>query len=218
MKFDMPMDFFRQSFEEIMKIDSPSGYTEKVIEKLQSIVESLEYNTFKTNKGNLIVEILGQEDENIGISAHVDTLGLMVRSIKSNGTLLFTTIGGPILPTLDGEYCKIYTRCGKVYTGTILSNSPAVHVFDDARDAKRDVKNMHVKLDEIVKTADDVKKLGIMSGDFICFDPKTTITENGFIKSRFLDDKLSAAIILSAFPTFLSSFTGRLLNTPPSIN
>ena len=197
-----PTDYMKEVLLEILGIDSPSGFTAKVVDKLKSYVDELGYENFLTNKGNLVVKLPGKSDKNIGISAHVDTLGLVVRSCSSDGTLRLSQVGGPIMPTLDGEYCKVYTRCGKIYSGTILSNSPASHVYKDASDLKREAANMHVKLDEEVKSVDDVKKLGILPGDFICYDPKAVITENGFIKSRFLDDKLSVAIILSALKYF----------------
>ncbi|MCL2360708.1 MAG: M42 family metallopeptidase [Defluviitaleaceae bacterium] len=195
---NLPSAYMKDVLLEIIGIDSPSGFTAKVVEKLKSYVDEMGYENFLTNKGNLVVKVLGKSEKNIGISAHVDTLGLVVRGYKSDGTLSLSTVGGPIMPTLDGEYCKLYTRCGKVYTGTILSNAPASHVYKDSSDMKREVSNMHVKLDEEVKSAADTKKLGILPGDFICYDPKSVITDNGFIKSRFLDDKLSVAIILSA--------------------
>lgn len=180
---------------DIMYIDSPTGYCSKVINYLKEETDKLGFKTFVNNKGNLIVEV-GEGDKALGICAHADTLGLMVRSIKSNGTLAITRLGGPILPTLDGEYCKVYTRDGRVYTGTILSNSPAVHVYDDANTVARDEKHMCVRLDEEVEDDEDVRKLGIANGDIIAYDPKTTITESGFVKSRFLDDKLSVAILM----------------------
>ena len=133
----------------------------------------------------------------MGLCAHIDTLGLMVRSITDDGMLMLTKVGGPILPTLDGEYCRIYTRDGKKYTGTILSLSPAAHVFDDAATRPRDEKNLAVRIDEKVKSKADVEALGIAAGDFVCIDPKTTVTESGFLKSRFIDDKGSAACLLT---------------------
>lgn len=120
----------------------------------------------------------------------------MVRSIKDNGKLAITKVGGPCLPTLDGEYCKIYTRDGKVYTGTILSCSPSVHVYPDASTLERKEDTMEVRIDEVVHSKADVEKLGINNGDFICIDTKTQITESGFIKSRFLDDKISATALM----------------------
>ncbi len=119
----------------------------------------------------------------------------MVRSIKENGTLAFTNVGGPIIPTLDGEYCRIITRNQQIYTGTILSNSPAAHVYEDAKNKERTCDTMHIRIDEKVKTKEDVQQLDICNGDYIAIDPKTTITDSGFIKSRFLDDKMSVAIL-----------------------
>ena len=182
----------------LLSIDSPSGFTQNVVREAEQIAQDHGYATRRTNKGNLIISVPGREKgKKIGLCAHVDTLGLMVRSITADGMLMITRIGGPILPTLDGEYCRIYTREGKVYTGTILSLSPAAHVFDDAATRLRDEKNLAVRIDEKVKSRGDVEALGICAGDFVCIDPKTTVTESGFLKSRFIDDKGSAAILLT---------------------
>ncbi|MFO7968525.1 MAG: M42 family metallopeptidase [Candidatus Izemoplasmatales bacterium] len=179
----------------ILNIPSPSGYSSNVIEYIKQRAKDMGYNSRLTKKGNLIIEVKGKEDYTIGLSSHVDTLGAMVRSINSDGELKFTTIGGPIWPTLDGEYCLVHTRDGKDFTGTFLSNSPSSHVYKEANSQKRNPDNMIVRIDEVVKNKKDVEKLGIFPGDFIFFDPKTTVTKSGFIKSRFLDDKISVAII-----------------------
>lgn len=194
-------DYIMSILKDIMAIDSPSGYTKDVIAYCENEAIKLGYRTEKTNKGNLEIFVEGKDDYTVGFCAHVDTLGLMVRSIKSDGTLTFTNVGGPIIPTLDGEYCRVITRSGKVYTGTILSNSPAAHVFKDAKSLERDCDTMHVRLDEVVKSKDDVLKLDIQNGDYIAIDTKTTITDSGFIKSRFLDDKMSVAILFGMLKT-----------------
>ena len=114
-------------------ITLPSGYTKNVITYCEKEAHQLGFQTKRTNKGNLEIFVDGKDDYTVGFCAHVDTLGLMVRSIRNDGTLAFTNVGGPLVPTLDGEYCKIITREQQIYTGTILSNSPAVHVFKDAK-------------------------------------------------------------------------------------
>lgn len=181
--------------KEILTIPSPSGYPREIIPRI--IEESNKYGlkSYKTNKGNLIIEFPGHSDKTLGLSVHVDTLGAMVRSINDQGEIKFTAIGGPIWPTLDGEYCTIKTRDDKTYTGTILSTSPAIHVFKDAKTKKRNPENMYIRLDEVVEEKQDVLDLGIDVGNFIFIDPKTTITKSGFIKSRFLDDKINVASI-----------------------
>jgi len=190
----MVMDYARA----LLAQDSPSGFTRRAVDKAEELVRALGYETRRSNKGNLMVEVPGRDhSRTVGLCAHVDTLGLMVRSVTGEGKLLITPIGGPLMPTLDGEYCRIYTREGKIYTGTILSLSPAVHVEDDAASRTRDDKNMYVRVDEVVKSREDAEKLGIGVGDYVCYDPKTVVTESGFLKSRFLDDKASAACLLA---------------------
>lgn len=190
-------DYVLEFAKTILNIDSPTGYCKNVIDFVESEAKEMGYYTCRNEKGNLQIYVDGESDKTIGMCAHVDTLGLMVRSIKSDGTLAFTNVGGPIIPTLDGEYCRVITRQGKVYTGTILSNSPAAHVFDDASTAARKCETMNIRLDEVVRNKEDVEKLGICNGDYIAIDPKTTISESGFLKSRFLDDKLSVACLFT---------------------
>ena len=194
-KFDL--DLFKKISYDIFTCDSPTGYTDNVIKVVEKYVKEYGYDYQITNNGTLKVNVKGQDSSKlVATSAHLDTLGLMVRSIKGNGNLALTTLGGPITPTLDGEYCIVYTRDNRKYSGTILSTSPATHVYGDANSKSRSIDNLEVRLDEVVKSAADVRKLGIENGDIICYDPKFTITESGFLKTRFIDDKASAVILL----------------------
>ena len=191
------LELFKKLSFEIFNLDSPTGYTSKVIKLIESYIKELGYKYQIKNNGALEVSIKGKDSSKVvASSAHVDTLGLMVRSIKGDGTLALTTLGGPITATLDGEYCKVYTRDNKVYTGTILSTSPATHVYADANSKSRSIDNLQVRLDEKVKSAKDVKDLGIDNGDIVCYDPKFIITDSGFLKTRFIDDKASVVVLL----------------------
>ena len=190
---NLDLELMRKIFE----IPSPTGYTHHVIEFLEKKVQELGYSTSKNKKGNLIVDVKGESDYTIGLSAHVDTLGLMVKSIDGSGNLRFTRLGGLILPTVDGEYCSVVTREGATYTGTILSTSPSVHVYKDAQSASRTEDNMYIRLDEEVSSKADTLKLGISSGDIVYLDPKFTITSSNFVKTRFLDDKASVFMLLT---------------------
>ena len=185
--------------QRVLSCDSPTGFTGRVLELTKSMAEELGYPTRVSRRGALCITVDGRDNSRtLACFAHMDTLGLSVRNVTGNGQLMFTQLGGPILPTLDGEYCRIYTREGKVYTGTILSLSPASHVFKDASTRVRDNENMYVRLDAPVYSREDVEALGIRNGDIICIDTKTQFTDTGYLKSRFLDDKASVAILLTA--------------------
>jgi putative aminopeptidase FrvX len=180
----------------IINTPSPTGYSKEITSYLETYISNMGYKPFKNQKGNIIVNVKGKSNYTIGLSSHVDTLGLMVRSINSDGTIRFTTLGGPLLNTYNGEYCTIITRSGARYTGTVLSTSPAAHVYTDARSKDLNDETMCIRLDEITYSKADTSKLGIETGDIICIDPKFTITDAGFVKTRFLDDKASAFILL----------------------
>ena len=193
----MNLSYVKSIINKIFLTDSPTGFSENIDKVLMDELLHLGYEADVTNKGNIKIFIKGRDSsKKVATSAHVDTLGLMVRSINSDGTLSVTNVGGPSLPTLDGEYCKVYTRDNRVYTGTIICKSASVHVYEDAKTAPRNLDTLVVRLDEVVKCKDDVLKLGIQNGDYICYDPKTVLTDSGFLKSRFIDDKGSVIGIL----------------------
>jgi putative aminopeptidase FrvX len=189
--------YFQEIAKEVFTCDSPTGFIQNVIKLVKEKVDSFGYSCRIMNNGALEVSIEGEDkSKTVATSAHCDTIGLMVRSIKADGHLALTKLGGPITPTLDGEYCRIYTRDGKFYKGTILSTSAATHVYPDANTKSRDIDNLEVRLDELVHSKEDVEKLGIQNGDIVCYDPKFEITENGFLKTRFIDDKASVVVLL----------------------
>lgn len=196
-------DFILKTLEEIVNIPSPTGYCHGVISHIEEIARELDFKYEKNKKGNLIIEIEGyNKNYCTGIPVHVDTLGAMVRSVNSDGTLRITTIGGNMFSTLDGEYCVIHTRGDKKYTGTVLSVSPSVHVYPDASKKERSEENMMIRLDEVVSSKEDVLKLNIMTGDFISIEPKFQITESGYIKSRYMDNKAGTTCALSVMEMF----------------
>ncbi|NRD79278.1 M42 family metallopeptidase [Bacillus sp. BRMEA1] len=181
----------------ILAIPSPSGNTNEVISFVEKFLTELEIETTRNRKGGLIATIKGIDSSKHRIlTAHVDTLGAMVKEIKANGRLKIDLIGGFKFNSIEGEYCQIETASGKKYTGTILMHQTSVHVYKDAGKAERNQENIEIRIDEKVHTPEEVRALGIEVGDFVSFDPRIEVTPSGYIKSRHLDDKASVAILL----------------------
>lgn len=190
------MDYVLEQLEKLLAIDSPSGFTTKVTDYLVEEYARLGYNASKTRKGGVLVE-LGGEGNAVLTMAHVDTLGAMVAEILGNGNLRLTKVGGLNANNVETENCRVYTLDGRVYEGTIQLQNASIHVNDKYSGAERSFDSVEVLLDADVSSKDDVQTLGIANGSFVCVDPRTRITESGYIKSRFLDDKLSTAILLA---------------------
>lgn len=196
--FQVNKDYMLTFLEALLNTPSPSGYCGRIMDMIGVEAKRFGFQFEITPKGGGIITIPGKEQGPVlGLSAHVDTLGAMVRSITSDGKLKFTAVGGYMMSTIEGEYCQIHTRSGQVIDGTVLSIKPSVHVYKDAYDLKREEANMEIRLDELVRSKEDVEALGIRTGDFISFDARAQIMPSGFVKSRHLDDKASVAILFS---------------------
>lgn len=181
--------------KELCETPSPTGYTKRAEKYLIEEFDKMGYKPYQNNKGSVIVPIKEGKD-GLLLSAHIDTLGLMVRSIKSNGRLRVTTLGGFPLNYVEFENVKVFTREEKEFTGVLRLNEPAVHGSREVGEIKRDDTNMEIVLDEIVSSVDEVKELGIKAGDYVFLDPRFRV-DNGFIKSRHLDDKASAGVLMA---------------------
>lgn len=186
-----------QYIKELVSIPSPSGFTETAISYVEKFMKDRKINYHISNKGAVIATLKGENDSKHRLlTAHVDTLGAMVKEIKDSGRLSLSMIGGFRWNSVEGEYCKIHTTDGKVITGTILIHQTSVHVYKNAGDAKRDETTIEVRVDEVVKSKAETEALGISVGDFVSFEPRVEETKSGFLKSRHLDDKASVGILL----------------------
>ena len=181
---------------ELLAIDSPTGYTDEAAAWVKEEFEKLGYTVCPTVKGGLIVDFGGKDDSDaIMIQVHIDTIGGMVAEVKSNGRLRITRLGGMRPENTEAENVRVHTRDGKVYEGTLQLCNASAHVNLAYGDTKRSFDNTEVVIDEDVKNEAETRALGIETGDFVCFDPKTRFTQSGYIKSRYLDDKLSVGIV-----------------------
>lgn len=190
------MEQLIQTLKELVNTPSPTGWTKRAEAYLMDTLKGLGYEPWQSNKGTVYVQLNpGAEGHGILLSAHVDTLGLMVRSVKSNGRLRVTTLGGFPLNYAEQENVVIHTRDGEAIDGTLRLNEPAVHVSRKIGETERADDNMEIVIDRVVKSKEDTEKLGISAGDYISLDPRFRYT-GGFVKSRHMDDKASAAILL----------------------
>ena len=182
----------------LLAIDSPSGFTRRAAEYTMQEFQKLGFAPELTRKGGVLVCLNPElpEDGALLLEAHLDTLGGMVTQICGN-RLKLTNLGGMNPNNGEAENVRIYTREGKVYTGTFQMHNASVHVNGDYSSAKRSYDAMEVVIDEEVSSEDEVRALGIQPGDIVCFDPRTVVTPSGYIKSRFLDDKLSVGILMA---------------------
>lgn len=186
-----------QQAADLLAIDSPTGFTAQAAQWVMEAFSGLGYQAHLTGKGGVLIDLGGENDEDaLLLEAHTDTLGAMVAEVKANGRLRMTNLGGMNPNNAEAENVRVYTREGRVLEGTCQLCNASVHVNGDYSTAKRTFDSIEIVLDEQADTAEETRALGVETGDIVCFEPRTRITANGYIKSRFLDDKLSVGILL----------------------
>ena len=195
---DHYIEYAIEQTKKLLAIDSPSGYTREAAMYVYEELKNLGYNPEITVKGGVVVDLGGHDKENgVLLESHLDTLGGMVAELKDNGRLRVVAVGGMNANNAEAENCRVVTKFDGTYEGTFQLENASIHVNGEYNDKKRTFDTMELVLDEQVSSRKELKELGISIGDYVCFDPRTRVTEKGYIKSRFLDDKLSVGILLA---------------------
>jgi putative aminopeptidase FrvX len=178
--------------EELVKTPSPTGFTNKATDYLvaHAKAEGIDYKI--THKGAVIYRFESPKaSKRILLASHVDTLGAIVCKVDKH-QVKFDIVGGYPPEYVVGNYCTIHTFDGVEIPGTIIPINPSVHVNKDLRDKKFKIEDLVVRVD--LKLEEELDKR-IEVGNFISLDPGYSYV-NGFVKSRHLDDKASAAVLL----------------------
>ncbi len=190
----MDMSYLVQTMKRLLDTPSPVGYYERMKPLIEELADNLGYSVTYDNRDTAYVTVAGEDpSKTVCVSAHADTLGFMVRGANSDGTLRVRALGGINFANVEGENVTVLTRNNKTYAGTLICAHHSAHAYDDAKTMERNENTVFVLLDERVATAEEVRKLGIRNGDYISIDPRLTVTPNGYVKSRFIDNKAAMA-------------------------
>jgi putative aminopeptidase FrvX len=184
----------------LLNTPSPTGFAEPAISFTEQTLKAFPaLKLSRTRKGALTATWRGDQDEGPrAVTAHVDTLGGMVKEIKTNGRLKLSRIGGFAWNTIEGEGCTVFTRSGRPVRGSILLTKASSHVFGgEVGEMKRGEDTLEVRLDARTMSASETLDLGVGVGDFVAFDPRVEVNA-GFVRSRHLDDKACVAVLAAA--------------------
>lgn len=187
-----------RDLEALTGIPSPTGMTGACSAYVAEALRGMGFSPRITRKGTVLCTVSGErEDRGLLLCAHLDTLGMVVRAVKPNGCLRYTKLGGWNDNAVENENVRIHTRSGKTYTGTVQSVHASRHVWGDTTEDKRSDESLEIVVDEETWSREATEALGIRPGDMVSFEPRLTVTPSGFVKCRFLDDKASAAVLLT---------------------
>ena len=196
------LPYITSTLRTLAQTPSPAGMTQSAEKLLMDELRALGLDPWQSRKGAVFCRLNDKKGQGILLSAHIDTLGLMVRAVKGNGRLRITQIGGYPLQYAEQENVTVFTRKGREIPGTLRMNQPSVHANKELRTAERTDENMEVVLDARTATKEETEALGVGAGDYIALDPRFVQSGDGFIKSRHMDDKASAAVLAALARAF----------------
>lgn len=206
-KIDTP--YLTDFLVKLLNIPSPTGFSESAIEFVETELSQFKQLTFtRTRKGALVVKWVpstGSGRSPVALTAHVDTLGAVVKEIKSNGRLMLSRVGGLQWPSVETEGVWVCASKGEKVRGSLLIDTASGHIYGAAgSETPRNDARMEVRLDARTTSEYETRDLGIRVGDCVAFDPRVEVT-NGFIRSRFLDDKACVATLAAAIKSLAES-------------
>lgn len=212
---EINLKYLNSKLIDLLNVPSPTGFTEEVFNYLENSLKG--YQGLKINrtaKGGLTAAWdCGRPEGMRGLTAHLDTLGAMVKEIKANGRLRLSRIGGYAWNTIEGEGCWVRTRQGELIPGSILVTKASAHIHSKkVSETERSEKTMEVRMDIPVSSESDSRNAGVEVGDFVFLTPRVE-EHNGFIRSRHLDDKAGVACILAGIQALMENGMEPALDT-----
>jgi peptidase M42 family hydrolase len=197
----LPIDqtYVLETLLSLLRIPSPSGYTDRIVHFMCHQLELLGVDFELTRRGAIRATLNGKQGSpDRAVVAHLDTLGAMVKGLKDNGRLEVVPVGHWNARFAEGARVTLFADLG-TFRGTLLPLKASGHTFAGEVDKQPSSwDNIEMRVDEKCHSLHELLRLGIHIGDFIAVDPQPDVMENGFIVSRHLDDKAGVAVLLGA--------------------
>jgi peptidase M42 family hydrolase len=193
------MDYVLRMLDELLRIPSPSGYTDEIVRRTAEELHALGVRYELTRRGAIRAGLKGATaSPDRAVVAHLDTIGAMVTGLKPNGRLSIAPIGTWSSRFAEGARVTIFCEVG-CRVGTVVPLKASGHTFGSQVDTEPiSWDHVEVRVDEVVQHAEDLRHLGLRVGDFVAIASDPQRTESGFINARHLDDKAGVAVVLGA--------------------
>ncbi|WP_417688166.1 osmoprotectant NAGGN system M42 family peptidase [Roseibium sp.] len=200
------VQYLSERLEDLLKIPSPTGYTDEVVRHVCAEIDKLGIFYELTRRGAIRARLKGRKQRPArAFVSHLDTLGAQVKALKDNGRLEVVPIGCWSARFAEGARVNVFTDSG-AYTGTILPLKASGHTFNTGVDELPvGWDYVELRIDAYARSKGDLDRLGVEVGDIVAVEPQSEFLDNGFIVSRHLDNKAGVAVMLAAMKAFVDA-------------
>lgn len=172
------------------------GYEEEVrsiiIDELKPYADEL----WVDRLGNVVAVKKGSGDARVMVAAHMDEIGLMVKSIDEHGFLYIAPVGGWSDIILPGQRLRIMTRSGKLVYGVVGTKPPHVMTPEEA---KQVIPIDKLFVDVGASSRKEVEEMGIQVGSPIDLDREAVRIGKHRATGKAFDDRVGVAVMIEAF-------------------
>ncbi len=185
------IDTIRTMLQELTAIDAISGDERPMVQHLARRLAEAGITTTGDAAGNLYAVRTGtQPGPTVLIAAHMDEIGMMVKSIDRGGFLRFEKIGGVIDNLLPARVVRV-----RGVTGIIGMKAGHYQTEQERTQAR---KHTELYIDVGCTDAAGVAALGIRVGDPIAFvSPLVALGGNpNLVAGKAVDNRLGCALLL----------------------
>ncbi|HLC72134.1 MAG TPA: M42 family peptidase [Candidatus Nanoarchaeia archaeon] len=174
--------------KKLMELPGPSGDEWRIRELIKKEIISYVDEIYIDKFGNLIAHSKGKGAK-VMLVAHMDEIGLMVKSIDNYG-ISCSEIGGFEAVSLLGEVVEVEAE-GKFVTGIVTTKE----IANDNQ-----IKKM-IKIEELIIdtgfSKEEMLKMGVEIGSYIHLHPRVVTLRNGkLIAGKALDDRIGCYVLI----------------------
>lgn len=187
-------DTLKRELKELTEIHGVAGSEIRVEQYLADKLCGTKAHVYSDAMGNLIAET-GEGSYKVGVYAHMDEVGLIVRRISPLGLIYFDIVGNIDERVMPGSEWDILTTKGTIVRGVIGNKSR--HLQNDA-DKAATFTYRDFAIDVGASNLQDVQNMGIQVGCPIAFPTKCTFYDNGAVLAKALDNRIACLILLEA--------------------
>ena len=183
---------------DLCNIDGVSGFEGEILERIAGYVLPYADKVYFDRLGNLICFKKGKNrpKKRIAFAAHADEVGMVIKHIEENGTLLFDDIG--IMPS-SLPTRRVFVGKGKIRG--VIGTKPIHLIPKEARGKNVSADDLYIDIG--AESREEAAK-HVKVGDVVSFDSETVMLSENILKAKAIDDRAGCAILIGLIKSELS--------------
>lgn len=184
-----------ETLEKLSNACGVTGREEEVRNLMKKFLKPYVDEVKEDKLGNVIGIKQGKKNApKVMLAAHMDEIGLLIKTISKEGFLRFAKMGGIDDRILLAQKVIVYTEKGALH-GIIGSKPPHIQKEEER---KKVITYDDLFIDIGARNLEEAKKMGVKIGNPIGFDIKFVKVGKNIVIGKAFDDRVGCAVMVEA--------------------